>query len=158
MPLRLLEENRQMTEMRQSSTDIEEKPNGLPDGSQGTVTPTRAGTDTPDVGPYNEVNERGDGLDTLEHRKTQVSYSYEDLRGWRRWRVLRPGRGMYHDVKRRLPFYWSDITDAWTYRTFASVLRMYFVKYVLPLYLSIDTSHPYFGDRSVPDVELTICP
>merc|ERR1711981_1503217 len=34
---------------------------------------------------------------------------------------------MWHDVKRRAPYYWSDITDAWTYRTLASVVRMYFV-------------------------------
>lgn len=38
---------------------------------------------------------------------------------------------MYHDVKRRLPYYWSDITDAFTYRAFASTVRMYFVN-VLP--------------------------
>lgn len=49
-------------------------------------------------------------------------------KGWRRWRILRPGRGMYHDVKRRLPYYWSDITDAFTYRVFASTVRMYFIK------------------------------
>lgn len=38
---------------------------------------------------------------------------------------------MYHDVKRRLPYYWSDIRDALTYRAFASTIRMYFVN-VLP--------------------------
>lgn len=37
---------------------------------------------------------------------------------------------MYHDVKRRLPYYPSDITDAFTYRTIASTIRMYFVKCV----------------------------
>lgn len=35
---------------------------------------------------------------------------------------------MYHDVRRRLPYYWSDITDAFTHRTIASTIRMYFVK------------------------------
>lgn len=35
---------------------------------------------------------------------------------------------MYHDVRRRLPYYLSDITDAFTYRTIASTVRMYFVK------------------------------
>jgi hypothetical protein len=44
------------------------------------------------------------------------------------WRILRHGRGMYHDVKRRLPYYWSEVTDALTYRAFASTVRMYFVK------------------------------
>lgn len=46
---------------------------------------------------------------------------------------MRPGRGMYHDLKRRAPYYWSDIADAFTYRTIASTIRMYFVKYVLKL-------------------------
>ena len=55
-------------------------------------------------------------------------YDFDHERGWRAYRVLRPGRGMYHDVKRRLPYYPSDITDAWTYRTFAGTVRIYFVK------------------------------
>ena len=44
---------------------------------------------------------------------------------------------MYYDVKRRLPYYWSDIRDAFTYRTFAATVRMYFVKYV-----TILNNHP----------------
>ena len=60
--------------------------------------------------------------------RTTATYTFQYERGWRRWRLLRPGRGMFHDVKRRLPYYWSDIADAWTYRTFASTVRMYFVK------------------------------
>ena len=55
-------------------------------------------------------------------------YDFDNERGWRRYRVLRPGRGMYHDVKRRLPYYRSDIVDAWNYRTFAGTVRIYFVK------------------------------
>ena len=47
---------------------------------------------------------------------------------------------MYHDVKRRLPYYPSDITDALTYRTVASIIRMYFVKYV--------TYIPYYGYKT----------
>ena len=43
--------------------------------------------------------------------------------------MLRPGGGMYHDIKRRLPYYSSDITDALNYRTFAGTVRIYFVKY-----------------------------
>jgi hypothetical protein len=64
----------------------------------------------------------------LTREKTNLSYSYDNRRGWRRWRIFHPGRGIYHDVKRRLPYYWSDITDAFTYRTAASTIRMYFVK------------------------------
>ncbi|KAL5115409.1 hypothetical protein ACEQ8H_006709 [Pleosporales sp. CAS-2024a] len=68
------------------------------------------------------------GLHTI---KTTESYTFQGERGWRQWRILRPGRGMYHDVKRRAPYYWSDIRDAFTYRVFASTVRMYFVN-VLP--------------------------
>jgi HCO3- transporter family len=64
-------------------------------------------------------------IDPLHRKKT---YTFSGSRGWKSYRILRPGRGMYHDVKRRLPYYWSDITDALTYRTCASTLRMYFVK------------------------------
>ncbi|KAI4695962.1 uncharacterized protein J4E88_000132 [Alternaria novae-zelandiae] len=67
----------------------------------------------------------------LERTATHESYTFQGARGWRRWRILQPGCGMYHDVKRRLPYYWSDITDALTYRAFASTVRMYFVN-VLP--------------------------
>lgn len=66
----------------------------------------------------------------LRREKTRASYSYENQKGWRRWRIMRPGRGMYHDIRRRLPYYRSDIVDAVTYRTVASTIRMYFVKYV----------------------------
>ena len=71
-------------------------------------------------------------------------YSFDHEHGWRRYRVLRPGRGIYHDVRRRLPYYRSDIADALNYRTVAATVRVYFVKCVpsslisiLPIYLSI---------------------
>jgi TRAP-type C4-dicarboxylate transport system permease small subunit len=37
------------------------------------------------------------------------------------------------DVKRRLPYYWSDITNAFTQRTIASMIRMYFVAVAIPV-------------------------
>jgi hypothetical protein len=60
-------------------------------------------------------------------------YTFDNVTGWRGYRLLRPGRGMYHDVRRRLPYYLSDITDAFAYRTVASIIRMYFVKQVYNL-------------------------
>jgi hypothetical protein len=83
--------------------------------------------DTPSAPPSSPEpdEELGPGI---EHQRSTVSYSYDEAKGWRRWRALRPGRGMYHDIRRRLPYYGSDITDAWTYRTVASTIRMYFVK------------------------------
>ncbi|KAI9375785.1 HCO3 transporter family-domain-containing protein [Aspergillus egyptiacus] len=67
----------------------------------------------------------------IRREKSATSYTYDNLSGWRRFRALHLGRGMYHDVRRRLPYYWSDITDALTYRTVASTIRMYFVN-ILP--------------------------
>ncbi|EKD11811.1 uncharacterized protein L3040_007211 [Drepanopeziza brunnea f. sp. 'multigermtubi'] len=65
-------------------------------------------------------------------------YTFDGLTGWRRYRVLRPCRGMYHDIRRRLPYYMSDITDAFTYRTFASTVRMYFVNLLPALAYTLD--------------------
>ncbi|KAL4923485.1 anion exchange family protein [Aspergillus undulatus] len=64
-------------------------------------------------------------------RKSATSYTYDQRSGWKRFRALNLCRGMYHDVRRRLPYYWSDIRDALTYRTIASTIRMYFVN-ILP--------------------------
>ena len=55
-------------------------------------------------------------------------YNFDDVRGWRAYRVLQPCKGMIHDVRRRLPYYWSDLYYSLTYRTFASTVRIYFVK------------------------------
>ena len=48
---------------------------------------------------------------------------------------------MFHDVRRRFPYYWSDITDAITYRTIASTVRMYFVKFEFPSLGSLEPQH-----------------
>ncbi|KAI9676996.1 MAG: hypothetical protein M1817_006835 [Caeruleum heppii] len=66
------------------------------------------------------------------------SYNFDDARGWRRYRVLSPGKGIYHDIKRRLPYYWSDITDAFTYRVVAATVRMYFVNLLPALAYTLD--------------------
>jgi len=36
---------------------------------------------------------------------------------------------MIDDVKRRLPYYWSDWRDAWDYRVIPATVYMYFAKY-----------------------------
>lgn len=70
----------------------------------------------------------------LTREKPAVFSCYKTLTKWKSVRVLRIGLGMYHDVKRRYPYYWTDIRDAWTYRTVASIVRIYFIKYY-PLYI-----------------------
>jgi hypothetical protein len=110
-------------------------------GNGGSSTPTsQQGSDPAadtDTAPYDNTctpptpPNPGDELEPpLDRQETKATYTYKGVRGWRRWRALRPGRGMYHDVRRRLPYYGSDIADAWTYRTVASTIRMYFVKCV----------------------------
>ncbi|KAK8036183.1 hypothetical protein PG993_008797, partial [Apiospora rasikravindrae] len=74
----------------------------------------------------------------LQRESSTKSYTYDNERGWRQYRMLRPGRGMYHDVRRRLPYYWSDITDAFTYRTIASTIRMYFVNLLPAVAYTLD--------------------
>ncbi|KAL4905022.1 hypothetical protein BDW74DRAFT_168148 [Aspergillus multicolor] len=73
----------------------------------------------------------------ISREKSTTSYAYPST-GWRSFRALRPGRGMYHDVRRRLPYYWSDITDAFTYRTIASTIRMYFVNLLPAIAYTLD--------------------
>ncbi|KFX93058.1 hypothetical protein V490_05022 [Pseudogymnoascus sp. VKM F-3557] len=70
--------------------------------------------------------------------KQRAHYGFDDVKGWRKFRVLRPFRGITHDICRRLPYYWSDITDAFTYRTAASTVRMYFVNILPALAYTLD--------------------
>jgi hypothetical protein len=53
---------------------------------------------------------------------------YDTAKGRRAYRPLRPFWGMYHDVRRRLPYYGTDIVDGFNYRTFAGTVRIFFVK------------------------------
>ena len=46
-----------------------------------------------------------------------------------KWWKIRLLRGMIDDVKRRLPYYWSDWKDAWNYRVIPATVYMYFAKY-----------------------------
>ncbi|EGX45337.1 hypothetical protein AOL_s00170g44 [Orbilia oligospora ATCC 24927] len=92
----------------------------------------------------NEGGDDGDDND-LAREKTHESayeprnpYTYIGARGWRKYRPLRPFRGMYHDIKRRLPYYPSDFTDAFTYRAVASTIRIYFVNLLPALAYTLD--------------------
>lgn len=75
-------------------------------------------------------------------------YTWDDATGWRKWRCLRPGRGMYYDVRRRLPYYWSDLKDGLNYRTFAGAVRIFFVNILPAIAFQLDMdrqTHGYFG-------------
>ncbi|GIZ47242.1 hypothetical protein CKM354_001033900 [Cercospora kikuchii] len=51
---------------------------------------------------------------------------------------LNIGRGIRDDIRRRLPFYWSDWKDAWNYRTIPAVAYMYFANLLPALAFSFD--------------------
>lgn len=68
------------------------------------------------------------------------SYKWRDDQGLGA-RCLRPGRGMWYDVKRRLPYYWSDIVDGWAYRVFAGTIRIFFVNLLPALAFQMDMNH-----------------
>nr|POE60976.1 putative transporter [Quercus suber] len=75
-------------------------------------------------------------------------YTWEGLTGWRSYRSFRPFRGMYWDIRRRLPWYWSDIKDGWSYRTFAATIRIFFVNLLPALAFQLDMTRNtggYFG-------------
>jgi hypothetical protein len=52
-----------------------------------------------------------------------------------KWWKIRFFRGMVNDVRRRLPFYWSDWRDAWDYRVVPATVYMYFAKYVIQCHI-----------------------
>lgn len=75
-------------------------------------------------------------------------YTWDNLSGWRSYRASRPFRGMYHDVRRRLPYYWSDIKDGFNYRTFSGTVRIFFVNLLPALAFQLDMERNtggYFG-------------
>ncbi|KAI4281445.1 MAG: hypothetical protein L6R38_003683 [Xanthoria sp. 2 TBL-2021] len=77
-------------------------------------------------------------------------FGYDGLTGWRSYRILRPGRGMYQVIRRRLPYYKADLTDALTYRTAASIVRMYFINLLPALAFVLDMyrrTEGQFGDN-----------
>lgn len=75
-------------------------------------------------------------------------YNWDNLSGWKSYRTLRPFRGIYWDIRRRLPWYWSDIRDGFNYRTFAGTVRIFFVNLLPALAFQLDmtrNTHGFFG-------------
>ena len=64
--------------------------------------------------------------DRLSHKKTCHNTELTETEAW--WRI-HFFRGILDDIKRRLPFYVSDWTDAWDYRILPATVYMYFAKY-----------------------------
>jgi len=78
-----------------------------------------------------------DSLSRLSTQQTRRSASSKKSPWWE----TKLFTGMYNDVKRRAPFYWSDWKDAWDYRVVPATVYMYFAKYV-PVRRPNETSVP----------------
>jgi HCO3- transporter family len=65
--------------------------------------------------------------ESLSRQNTQRSTA--STRRQPKWWKVRLFRGMIDDVKRRVPYYWSDWKDAWDYRVVPATVYMYFAKY-----------------------------
>lgn len=55
------------------------------------------------------------------------------------WWRIHLFRGMVSDIRRRIPYYVSDWTDAWDYRVVPATVYMYFAKSVSPSCLAFVT-------------------
>ncbi|KAH9215765.1 HCO3 transporter family-domain-containing protein [Leptodontidium sp. 2 PMI_412] len=73
----------------------------------------------------------------LHHAQTNTNASTRTKHVAKWWKV-RLFRGMVNDVRRRLPFYWSDWTDAWDYRVVPATVYMYFANILPALAFSLD--------------------
>ena len=45
----------------------------------------------------------------------------------------RLARGIYRDIRARLPYYWSDWKHGWNYRVLPATALIFFAKYAYPL-------------------------
>ncbi|KAL4918530.1 HCO3 transporter family-domain-containing protein [Aspergillus aurantiobrunneus] len=82
-----------------------------------------------------------------EHEEN-TSTSTNEPKWWR----IRFFRGMINDVKRRVPYYWSDWTDAWDYRVVPATVYMYFANILPALAFSLDMfekTHQSYGVNEV---------
>ncbi|PVH78639.1 hypothetical protein DL98DRAFT_421841 [Cadophora sp. DSE1049] len=71
----------------------------------------------------------------LQYAQTNASARSKHVPKW--WKV-RLFRGMVNDVRRRLPYYWSDWVDAWDYRVVPATVYMYFANILPALAFSLD--------------------
>ena len=72
------------------------------------------------------------------HDYSNDPYRWDNLHGWKSYRLLRPFRGIYHDIRRRAPYYWSDWVDGLNYRTMAATVRITFVNLLPALAFQLD--------------------
>ncbi|KAG8952459.1 hypothetical protein FRC04_004519 [Tulasnella sp. 424] len=79
-------------------------------------------------------------LDLLEPSRTVTPSvrSFDAVPPRRSGWDLRPFHGMITDVRRRLPYYWSDWKDAWTYRVIPATAMIFFANILPGIAFSLD--------------------
>jgi len=93
---------------------------------------------TPASGPDPARNTTGAGDNMAEKTPTSENYHHQPRKG--SWWKIHLFRGMVNDVHRRLPYFWSDWTDAWNYRVVPATVYMYFAKWVPTLFFCLQSS------------------
>lgn len=81
----------------------------------------------------NHSTHRAKPNEDLRRERTHSSKRSRDA-----WWKISLFSGMVNDVKRRMPFYWSDYRDAWDYRVVPATVYMYFANILPALAFSLD--------------------
>jgi hypothetical protein len=71
------------------------------------------------------------------------------------WWKIHLFRGMIKDIRRRLPYYVSDWTDAWDYRVVPATIYMYFANILPALAFSLDMFQKTGSNYGVNEVLLS---
>lgn len=82
-------------------------------------------------------NQQGE-KDHDSNEKSHVSHSRQRKPSGRKRLGFIPGSGMYRDVRRRLPYYLSDWTDAWNYRVVPATWMIFFANVLPGIAFSLD--------------------
>jgi hypothetical protein len=78
------------------------------DGLEEGTAEDQSGTTIGDRSNSHIASRRKDGNEEIMSGKKKQAWYIRWIKGW--------GSGMRNDISNRLPYYWSDWTDAWNYR------------------------------------------
>lgn len=67
-------------------------------------------------------------MDDAEAQRPSSRVGAQSTASAEKWWTIHLFRGMINDVRRRVPYYWSDWADAWDYRVVPATVYMYFAK------------------------------
>ena len=70
----------------------------------------------------------------------------------RNWKAYTPFLGMYKDISRRIPYFFSDWTDAWNYRVIPSTLLTFFANILPALAFAFELQEKTSGQYGVNEI------